>query len=536
MAPAEPGIPGGVALVLHAHMPWVLDAEPSVCEWLFEAAAECYLPLLAALRELAGEGISPQITIGFTPVLLEQLAVPEFSGRFDAWLADRIEAADEDEAAFRDEGEPELAGLAARWREEFRRVRQSFEDEGGSIVRGYAQLWRDGHIDVMSSAATHAYLPLLGDDDRVLMQVRAGFAASERHFGARPSGFWLPECGYAPARLWRPPLRDMRDEPLRPRRGIGGLLAECGAAWTVLDSGQVSGGPAGSASDPGRPRPTAASKPHTPGALPPVFALETAGGVAVFTRSGQLSESVWSADSGYPGHADYREFHRTRYPSRLRYWRITGRDGDLARRMAYAPQDAKARAAADAADFVRRCCALAGTGTSEGQPSLVVGAYDAELFGHWWHEGIAFLQAAIRGLQTSSEVQAVTCGRRLKAHRPSAVAAPAAGSWGAGGADSVWMNSETESVWLDIYRCERAFRAALESGAGDAAALNAANRQLMLMEASDWPFAISTLRSPELARRKAAAYAAAFDEDLIADGGGTGIERAEQPFAWLRVQ
>ncbi|MDE2125503.1 MAG: hypothetical protein KGJ62_02840 [Armatimonadetes bacterium] len=535
MASADREDKGGVALVLHAHMPWVLDADASVCEWLFEAAAECYLPLLAALRELISEGISPQITIGLTPILLEQMEAPEFSGRFDAWLMGRIDAAEADELALRDEGEPELAALATEWRQEFCHVRRLFDAEGGSIVRGFAQLWSDGHIDLMSSAATHAYLPLLADDSRVMMQIQAGMDASRRHLGARPGGFWLPECGYAPKRLWRPPLREMQGEPLRPRCGIGELLARCGAAWTVLDSAQVIGGAPGAASDSFRTRSRAGPK-QQPGHAPlPVFALEQRGGVAAFCRSSQLSESVWSADSGYPGHADYREFHRTRFPSRLRYWRVTARDGDLAGRMPYVIPAGRAQAEADAADFVRRCCALTATGSSDGTSGVVVGAYDAELFGHWWHEGVAFLKAVIRGLQTSGEVRAVTCRSRLEEYPPAVVAAPPAGSWGDGGADAVWMNHDTESVWADIYRCEGAFEARLARGPGVATGLEEANRWLMLMEASDWPFAISTLRNPEFARRTVAALRGRFEQALCRAPGDAGADGRMAPFAWLNL-
>jgi len=32
----------------------------------------------------------------------------------------------------------------------------------------------------------------------------------------------------------------------------------------------------------------------------------------------------------------------------------------------------------------------------DGRPGLVVAAYDTELFGHWWHEGPAFLERVLR--------------------------------------------------------------------------------------------------------------------------------------------
>ena len=71
---------GRLSIVLHGHLPYVLHHGdyPHGEAWLFEAAAETYLPLLDMIGEVALMQRRPALTIGLTPVLLEQLAHARF--------------------------------------------------------------------------------------------------------------------------------------------------------------------------------------------------------------------------------------------------------------------------------------------------------------------------------------------------------------------------------------------------------------------------------------------------------------------------
>ena len=62
--------------VLHSHIPYVRKAGrwPHGEEILHEVMAETYIPLLDALYDLKAEGIEPRLTLGLTPILLEQIA------------------------------------------------------------------------------------------------------------------------------------------------------------------------------------------------------------------------------------------------------------------------------------------------------------------------------------------------------------------------------------------------------------------------------------------------------------------------------
>ncbi|MCK4597574.1 DUF1957 domain-containing protein, partial [bacterium] len=93
---------GSFTFVLHAHLPYVLahGRWPHGMDWLTEAAAETYIPLLDALNELIEAGHSPRITLGLTPVLCEQLADEDFKAEFGDYLTQKIAAAEEDYKTF----------------------------------------------------------------------------------------------------------------------------------------------------------------------------------------------------------------------------------------------------------------------------------------------------------------------------------------------------------------------------------------------------------------------------------------------------
>ena len=80
---------GDLAIVLHAHLPYVRSSEPGSLEedWYFQALQECYLPLLAVLEAAATDPKqNPRLTLGLSPTLLSLLADEQLNARFSAWL------------------------------------------------------------------------------------------------------------------------------------------------------------------------------------------------------------------------------------------------------------------------------------------------------------------------------------------------------------------------------------------------------------------------------------------------------------------
>jgi 1,4-alpha-glucan branching enzyme len=97
---------GYLALVLHSHLPYLINhgVWPHGLDWLHEATAETYVPLLGALKELDERGLQARFTINLTPILLEQLEHPSFEAEFPKYVDAKIEAARKDQAEFQANG------------------------------------------------------------------------------------------------------------------------------------------------------------------------------------------------------------------------------------------------------------------------------------------------------------------------------------------------------------------------------------------------------------------------------------------------
>src|SRR4030088_2971989 len=193
-------MPDAYALVLHSHLPYVRGAGrwPHGEEWVHEEILGTYLPLLVLLHALRAEGVRYRLTIGLTPTLLEQLADPEIGTRFIAYADDQIRRAELDAWDFGVAGASAKQAVAEFYRGSYGRLKQAFIQRfGRDIVGAFADLARTGEVEILTSAATHGYLPLL-DARSVEAQLRVGLASTQRLTGLEPTGIWLPECAYKP--------------------------------------------------------------------------------------------------------------------------------------------------------------------------------------------------------------------------------------------------------------------------------------------------------------------------------------------------
>jgi len=183
-------------LALHSHLPYVLNHGrwPHGSDWLCEAALDTYLPLLERLEELAGEGTAAPLTIGFTPVLANQLVSPTFAREMDAFFAQRLAACDEAPASLATTGDQALLPLVDFWRSRLTRLQTLFRKIDQDLVSAFRRLQERGRLEIMGSAATHGYLPLLARDESIRLQLAVGQHEHRRLFGVAPKGGWLPEC------------------------------------------------------------------------------------------------------------------------------------------------------------------------------------------------------------------------------------------------------------------------------------------------------------------------------------------------------
>jgi len=229
---------GYFTFVLHSHLPYVIGHGrwPHGMDWLNEATAESYIPLLKVFNRLAAQGLTSGVTLGITPILAEMLAAATFRREFGEYLDGKIQAARDDLGTFEKLGEAHFASLARMWEDHHRELLRAYrEDFGEDLLKAFRGLMDQGILEIITSAATHGYLPLLGRDTAVQAQVKQGVAAYRRHFGRDPKGFWLPECAYRPRYRWVPPLSDLATEPVL-RKGVEEFLSENGLDYFFIDS------------------------------------------------------------------------------------------------------------------------------------------------------------------------------------------------------------------------------------------------------------------------------------------------------------
>ena len=478
---------GGVAFVLHAHLPFVRHpAHEDFLEerWLAEAITETYIPLLDVLDALDRDRVPARLTISLSPPLLAMLADRLLRARYLRHLDRLVELAEKEERRTR--ADPRFHRVAEMYLARFYRVRAVFLDEWQQdLVAAFRAYQERGLVEVITCAATHGFLPLLGvTPGTVRAQIEVAVAEYRRFFGRAPDGLWLPECAFEP--------------------GLEAELARAGIRYFFVDTHGISHA---------TPRPVYGV--YAPIACP--------AGVAAFGRDPDSSKQVWSAEEGYPGDFWYRDFYRDigfdldhdyvrpylpptgqRIHTGLKYHRITGKTDH---KEPYEPARARERLEAHAAHFVearvRQVEWLAG---AMDRPPIIVCPYDAELFGHWWFEGPGWLELVLRRLAATPAVESMTAGDYLARHPIVQEAVPGASTWGWKGYSEVWLAAQNDWIYRHLHATGERLRALCvrypSADVRTRRALTQALRELLLAQASDWAFMMSRETTAEYAERR----------------------------------
>lgn len=488
---------GYLLLVLHAHLPFVRHPEHEGLpeeRWLFEAVTECYLPLLAALERLQEEGLAFRITLSLSPPLIAMLQDPLLQQRYLRHLERLLELLDRERLRNRkDSGLRVLAEFHARW---FTATRRRYlERYGCDPVAGFRRLADAGVLELITSAATHGFLPLLRQEPAAVgAQLRVAADFFQQRIGRPAPAIWLPECGYY--------------------QGLEQELKAAGLGWFFVESHGL-----------------LHARPHPRHGVQEPLACGNA--VVAFGRDPACSREVWSGEDGYPGHPLYREFHRDIgfelapaqlgalaladggcAPTGIKYHRITDRRGGA--KALYDPKAARARARRDAADFVRRRIRAIGRSELRDRPPLFVAPYDAELLGHWWFEGPYWLEQVIREAATGDTLELIGASDYLRRHPVLPRAAPSPSSWGEGGYSRFWLSGDNAWLYPHLHRAAREMRElvathpAAAEGTLVRRALDQAARSLLLAQASDWPFLIRSGGAVDYAVRRVQEHLSRF--------------------------
>lgn len=525
-------IKGRFTLVLHSHLPYVLSHGrwPHGTDWLTEAAAECYIPLIRVLERLLSEGITPNVTLGLTPILCEQLSSPAFVAEFEDYLETKIQTAAEDEKEFSQSGRAHLAKTAKMWTEFYTGIKRDFDGRyERDLVGTFSKLQQEGAIEIITCAATHGYLPLLGTDQSVAAQVKTGVETYKKHFGMQPAGIWLPECAYRPAYKWTYPIEGMGEA--FERAGIEEFLYDNGLVYFIVDHHLLEGGKAvGAYADRFEALKKlwdAFSESYTQvegqGRSPYRSYFVTSRerqskAVAVLVRDPKTGVQVWSGEHGYPGDGQYLDFHKKHFPGGNRYWRVTSAKADLGDKLEYEPELVQERIKENAGHFKDLIKSIIEKNYDEtDEPCTLCAPYDAELFGHWWFEGPEFLYYALKWISMDPEIETVTGKQQLELSPPKEALTLPEGSWGEGGYHYIWLNEFTQWTWKHIYKAEKRFLERLDSvdWKSDETArriLLQQGRELLLMEGSDWQFLISTWSARDYAETRITAHSDSFND------------------------
>ncbi|MEU6644222.1 glycoside hydrolase family 57 protein [Saccharomonospora sp. NPDC046836] len=487
---------GTFCLVLHSHLPWLAHHGnwPVGEEWLYQAWAHSYLPIAGLLRRFADEGRRDVLTLGVTPVLAAQLDDPYCLRGLHDWLGHWQLRAQHAAALW--QGRPELAELAAaehraattalgefenRWRHGFSPILRSFVD---SDV-----------IELVGGPLTHPFQPLL--DERVrTFALRGGLADTALRTGHRPAGIWAPECGYAP--------------------GMEHGYAAAGVHRFLVDGPSLRGDTA---------------------------AARTVGesDVVCFGRDLDVTYRVWSPKAGYPGHAAYRDFHTWAHEVGLKPSRVTGKHIAPADKAPYEPALAADTVRVHVKDFVDTVVArLRALRAQHGRESLVVAAYDTELFGHWWHEGPAWLEGVLRALPEAG-VRVTTLRGAVGAGHVGGPVELQASSWGSGKDWRVWDGEQVADMVQANAGLQQRLLAVRSSRAHRDRIADQLVTEAMLALSSDWAFMVTKDSAADYARRRARVHTERFDElaALHRSGDPAAAQRAAefrtltQPFGHL---
>ncbi len=500
---------GYVSLILHAHLPFIRHPEyDSFFEerWLFEAISEVYIPLLDVFDTLISENTSFRLTMSITPTLLSMLSDQLLQDRYIVYVEKQLELCRNEKQ--RAAQQPAIVKLARMYEKNCKNALTKFKTKySRDLVGAFRRLQDSGHLEILASAATHGFLPLIGiHEESIQAQISTGVRCYERYFGRKPKGLWLPECGYFP--------------------GVEASLMENGIEYFILETHGIRFA---------EPRPVF-------GVYAPIV---TPNGLAAFGRDPESSRQVWSSHEGYPGDYDYRDYYRDigfdldysyikdyispdgqRSATGIKYHRITGKSEE---KLIYDHAKAKKKAERHAADFImKKEQQLEQLNKYMSRQPIIVCPYDAELFGHWWYEGPHWLYSLIKGAcgnqDDSYSKQAGACseqadspskpatftlttpGDYLASHPVMQLSSPCTSSWGHAGYNDIWLNKSNDWIYKHLHKASFLMTELAErypaAGGLLKEALNQAARELLLAQSSDWAFIMKAATLSEYAGKR----------------------------------
>lgn len=464
---------GYLSLVLHAHLPFVRHPEHDNFleeRWLFEAISESYIPLLKVFEGLRKDNIAFKITLSITPTLISMLIDPLLQDRYLMYLKNLIELTEKE--LERTKSNPQLHKLAIMYNEKYTNDLDTFNHYNQNIVMAFKKFQDLGNLEIITSCATHAFLPLMTyNKASIKAQIDLGMSFYEEIFNQKSRGLWLPECGYT--------------SELEP------YLTNAGVEYSILEShGIIYSDPA-----------------PIYGTFSPIASYN---GIAYFGRDAESSRQVWNSDKGFPSHPEYRDFYDDigyslpldyiepyinpdgiRINTGIKYSKITGLN---TKKDTYDFDKAKQLVSMHADDFITsRENEINIICDYMDKPPIVVCSYDAELFGHWWYEGPIWIDSILRKIAAGNfSFSMINLGEYIDKYPVMQVCTPSPSSWGNNGYNEFWLNTSNDWIYRHINnagdKMTELVKLNPDALGSRKLALNQSLRELLLLQSSDWPF------------------------------------------------
>ncbi|MDR1899739.1 MAG: DUF1957 domain-containing protein [Treponema sp.] len=469
-----------ISVVIHGHLPFVRHPEQPQCReerWFFEALSETYLPLLEVMDRLEGDHVPFALGLSLSPTLCHMLGDELLLRRYLEYTDRQIEFGRRE--LERTDGDMRCLARIYYDRQIERRV--SFtERHEKNILKAFDYYQRKGRIEILATAATHAFFPFLASfPEAVQAQIEVALGVYRRRFGKHPQGFWLPELGWT--------------------REVESYLRAFNFGYTVVNThGVVFGKP-----------------PAKKGSFYPV---RTPQGILVLARDHYAAEDVSrmakageyrdnGRDAGYELPAEligpFMNRGGGRTTTGYKYWN-SGRNGG---NPLYNPREAGEKAANHAREFLEeRSARLQAAEKHMDDSPVSLCVFDADSLGRLWYEGPSFLESLFRMGRGYQNIQFMTPAEYLYRQDSETfqVSTPEFSSGGVNGYAETWLDASNDWMYRHLSRAmdrmvELAERFPDESGLKERS-LNQAAREILLVQASDWPRMLYRQESTEYAR------------------------------------
>ena len=476
--------------ILDAHFPYIPNAAQGGIEEgkLFDSVSYTYLPMIRMCENLK-KSVPFKMGIVFEAALCEMLADNSFQERYRKHIDCKIEFAKKElERCSGCEKTKKLIQFNLKTFSDDKRI---FEECGGNILKKIDALSQDGFIEILATTATSCFLPLFESvPEAISAQIEMGRINFRRHFSSVPSGFWLPALAY--------------------KEGLDEIIRRYGYAYTLVETRSF----------------LLADKPPPAG----VFAPAAADNGLLFLASDACAcRSVYGETDSFSSNPVYMDaendvgfklpehylssvfnISKGRRPTGFRYW--AKGDGEPV----YDIEKAKAQIEEDAKTFVdARIAALNSARDITGLPSAVsVFLCSSDFLGKKWCEGIMWIEHVFRLISESDLIEAVLPVQAAYISKQVYTVKPFFSSLFDSGYAAELLTSKTDWMYRHMLKMTERMVNLTEmfphaTGLKERV-LNAAAREILLMQAYYWPLYGAEMELKDFAENRFTDYVNAF--------------------------